>query len=411
MIFEGIDFMNIFVARQPIFDVNMRVVAYELLYRSSENNQAVSDGDDATSSVIINGLLMIGLESLTDNKQTYIKFTRNLLLDDTVSLLPSGTVVVEVLGSLYSDPTVAKALHTLKGKGYSILMEASPEWADNGDALKFSNLIKVDFKRHTPDSIIGIAQQYRGTPTKLVADKVETPEQFEIARKLGYTYFQGYFFSKPQISATKDIQSIKSSHVRILKELGNPEPDFDRMADVIESDLALSYKLLKLVNSGAYFGVSRITSIRQALTRLGIKEVLKWVALVMMRDSGRDKPEELVRTSMVRGRALESLAAKVKLGSRKNEFFLMGIFSMMDSIMDRPMEAILTELPLDDEIVSALMGRDNLLRKGFEILLAYEKADWDALENIGSIGVDMNDGMLIESYFDAIRWTQEFYIL
>ncbi len=403
--------MDIFIARQPIFDKHIKVAAYELLYRSGRTNAALSGGDSATSSVIINGLLMIGLETLTDKKKAFINFTRNLLVDGTATVFPTETLVVEVLEDVESDPLLLESLKRLKALGYTIALDDYVESYVFEDIVALVDIIKVDFLLCDMSEITRIAKRFKGTRVRLLAEKVETQEQFEIAAKLGYTYFQGYFFEKPSIVASKDMQGIKVSHIQILKELGGDEPDFSRIAAAIESDLALTYKLLRLVNSAAYHGSSRITSIQQALVRLGMKEIRKWTALIMMRDAGEKKPEELVRASLVRARAMERLAEKVKLGSRKTEFFLLGVFSMIDVIMDRSLADILEELPLDDQIKKALLGEPNVLRKGLDIITAYERADWDSLERLGGMGRGMTDEMLFDSYFEAIKWTQELYDL
>ncbi len=403
--------MDIFIARQPIFDKRMNVVAYELLYRSGKANSALSDDDAATASVLVNGLVAIGLETLTDRKKAFVNFTRNLLLDETASVLPPESLVVEVLETVESDPVLLDALRKLKSAGYTIALDDYIESYEYEDIVSLADIIKVDFVHSDLSSVARIAQRFMGGKVRLLAEKVETKEQFELASRLGYTYFQGYFFSKPSVVASKDVQSIKLSYVRILEELGAAEPDFVGISAAIESDLALAYKLLKLVNSAAYYGQQRITSIHQALVRLGMKEVRKWTALIMMRDAGDGKPDELVRSSLVRARALESLAAKVKLGSRKTEFFLIGIFSMIDVIMDRPLREILEELPLDTDIKRALLGDSNVLRKGLDLMVMYERGDWSALERLPRIGRAMTDDMLFDAYFEAIKWTQELYDL
>ena len=401
--------MDIYIARQPIFDKKMNVVAYELLYRSDGINVSLADGDCATSSVILNGPLMIGLETLTDKKKAFIKFTRNFLLHEITTILGPEAVTVEIVESVESDPFVVESLRQLKSAGYTIALDAYEEKETFGDVLTMVDIIKVDFKHSDQATISRIANCFSRTRVNLFAEKIETQEQYEIAANLGYTYFQGFFFEKPKILVSKDIQSFKVSHIKIMNEIYSPEPDFAKIAEAIENDLSLTYKLLKVVNTGAYYGTGTITSIRQALVRLGLKEVYKWMSLVIMRDAGHNKPEILARTSIIRARALESLAEKVKLGSRKTEYFLLGMLSLIDVIMERPMNTILKELPLDEEINAALAGEVNCLHKGLEIIRAYERADWDALEQLGGIGSGMTDAMLFESYFEAIRWTQELY--
>ncbi len=401
--------MDIFIARQPIFDKELNVVAYELLYRNGKTNAAPSDDDGATSSVIINGLLMIGLETLTDKKKAFINFTGNLLRGDTPSVFSPEMVVIEVLENVESDPLLLEALRELKKRGYTIALDDYLESYVFEDIVALADIIKVDFLLSDLAAITRIAQRFKGSRVRLLAEKVETQQQFDLAVKLGYTYFQGYFFSKPSIVASKDMESMKLSQIKVLKELGTVDPEFSKISDAIESDISFTYKLLKLVNSGTYYGNSRITSIQQALVRLGMKELRKWTALIMMREAGRHKPEELVRSSLLRARTLEILSTQVKLGSRKTEFFLVGIFSMIDVILDRPLADILEELPLDSEIKNALSGEHNVLLQGLQIITAYERADWKALEQIGTLGRGMTDEMLSDAYFEAIKWTQELF--
>lgn len=403
--------MEIFIARQPIFDKQLNVVAYELLYRSGRVNAALSDGDSATSSVIINSLVMMGLDSLTDGKRAFINFTRNLLTDETATLFSPETLVVEILETVESDPELLVALNALKAAGYTIALDDYVESYGDEAIVGLADIIKVDFLLGDIQAAARIASRFMGSRVRLLAEKVETREQFDLAVQLGYTYFQGYFFSKPSVMASRDIQSIRFSHVQIMEELGGAEPDFDKIARTIEGDLSLTYKLLKLVNSGAYYSNSRITSIQQALVRMGMKEIRKWTALIMLRDAGANKPEELVRASLIRARALESLAGKVRLSPRKTEFFLMGLFSMIDVIMERPLQGILDELPLDEEIKRALLGESNVLKHGLELLVAYERGEWDTLERLESQWRGMTGEALSDAYYEAIAWARELYEL
>lgn len=401
--------MEIFIARQPIFDSDMQVVAYELLYRSGKANAASSDDDGATSSVIVNGLVMIGLETLTDGKKAFVNFTRNLLMDGSATVFAPSALVVEVLETVESDAALLEELGKLKAAGYTIALDDYVESYGFEEIVSMVDIIKVDFLLSDLAGITRIAQRFAGSSVRLLAEKVETQEQFRLAVQLGYSYFQGYFFSRPSVMASRDVRSVNVSHMRIMEALGQAEPDFEALSGAIENDLALTYKLLRLVNSGAYFGTSRITSIQQALVRLGMKEVRKWLALIIMRDAGEGRPDELVRASLIRAKALESLAGKVRLGPRRTEFFLIGLFSMIDVIMERPLRLILEELPLDDQIRMALLGQDNALKKGLDLIVAYERGDWDALAEAEPLGRGMSDEMLPAAYLEALQWTQELY--
>jgi len=398
--------MEIYIARQPIFDKNMHVFAYELLYRSGTQNVATADGDSATSTVIINSMMLIGLENLTDQKKAFVNFTYNLLVNGTATVFDPNLVVVEVLENIAPDPKLLTSLDNLKSAGFTIALDDYVADYHYEDIVERSDIIKVDFMLSTPDEIRTIAKRFAKSRIQLLAEKVETYEQFKEAVQLGYTYFQGYFFSKPNIVSTKDVQGFQVSQVQILNELNAEEPDIRRIADIIEKDLALSYKLLRLVNSAAYYSKTRIASIQQALVRVGLKEIRKWIMLIMLRDAGKDKPEELVRISLIRGRTLELMAPTMKLKNRSPELFLVGLFSMIDTILSKPMTEIVEELPFEQEIKAALLGEHNVLNHALELFVAYEQGNWEKLkEGSNLVSVDA----FAKSYYEALAWTREIF--
>ena len=239
--------MDIFVARQPIFDAKKRVYAYELLYRAGEQNQSnVINGDQATSSVVANTLMLIGLDSLTQGRMAFINFTRQLIEEEIPTVFSNELLVVEILEDIIPDKAFIKSCRSLKEQGYVLALDDFVLDYPYEEIVDLVDIIKVDFLLTNPSERHAIIQKYRGRNIRFLAEKVETLEQFEEAVRAGYTYFQGYFFAKPVIMKHKDIKPAAFSYVKILEELGGEQPEYERIAEAIEFDVSLSYKLLRL---------------------------------------------------------------------------------------------------------------------------------------------------------------------
>jgi len=399
--------MDIFIARQPIFDLKQRVIAYELLYRPA--NQDVSDvidGDSATSSVIINSLLLVGLENLTDHKRAFVNFTKNLINEEVATVFSSELVVIELLEDIIPDSAFMESVKSLKTKGFLIALDDFEEKNAFPELIDVADIIKVDFLLSSSRERKEIVEKYKHKDIRFLAEKVETHEEFQEAIEQGYDYFQGYFFAKPKVVTSKDVKSIAMNHIKILNELSKNEPEYSNIATIIESDLAISYKLLRLINSAAFYTNSKIESINHALVMLGLKEIKKWISLLMLSDIGVDKPQELVRVSLVRAKCMESMAVHVNMKKRKAEFFLIGMFSLIDTLMDRPMEEILDNLPLSEEVTQGLVGQKNIFSDTLEMVINYEKGDWDSFFK-KSFDLGVNRNVVSKVYVEALSWVSD----
>jgi c-di-GMP-related signal transduction protein len=393
-----------YVARQPIFDKLQRVYAYELLFRKGTSNAySATDGDQATSSVISDSFLLFGVDALTSGKKAFINFTQNLLMDDTATILPKDLLVVEILETVAPDKGVIAACRKLKLMGYTLALDDFVFEDRFLPLLELADIIKVDFRLSSPDERTGIVKRCSGYPIKFLAEKVEKPEEFEEAINAGYTYFQGYFFSKPVILSSRDIPSSKISFMSILHEVNLPEIDFNKIETIIKRDLSISFKLLKFINS-AFFSFSReIHSIKQALLLLGSNEIRKWVSLIILKGMGQDKPEELVVISIIRARLCELIGKSLGMKDNTSDLFFMGLFSMIDTFMNRPMEEVLSALPLADEIKSALLGREGPFNDIYQLVLVYEKVDWEQVTlHCDKIGLDQF--IMADHYIKSIEW-------
>ncbi|NMH70340.1 HDOD domain-containing protein [Bacillus sp. RO3] len=404
--------MKVFVARQPIFNRNGETVAYELLYRNNEINIFPNiDGDEATADVIINSYLNIGLESLSAGKPCFINFTENLLELRVPTYFNPREIVVEILEKVIPSPEILSVCVELKELGYKIALddfvmnESDPNYFK---LMKLADYVKVDFL-HTTETERGNLQTLSGLlGYQLLAEKVETPEQYEEALRNGYHFFQGYFFSKPKIIATSDVPTYFHSYYSIIQSLEMTEPSIEVISQLIEQDLSLSYKLLKLINSPSYRPKHKIHSIRQAIVLLGLLEIKRWIYVLAVRERiGKKKKleNEVITLCLTRAKMCELLAMKYKRPSMKSSFFLTGMFSLMETILSMPIEVILNDLPLNDDICQALTGSSNDLKDILDLVMAFEQADWTLIERkLEELNLSKSD--VVESYQASCEWTE-----
>lgn len=370
--------MEVFVARQPIFDRKQKVYAYELLFRSGfeQNFFDNSDGDASSKQVLTNSFLSIGMDTMTNGKKAFVNFTRKLLLDQVASIFPKDLMVVEILEDIEPDDEMVSACKKLKDLGYLLVLDDFVFAPGYENLINLVDIIKVDFIQTQGTERGTVIHDVGASRIEYLAEKVETQEDFEQAVDLGYSYFQGYYFSKPQIIAGHDVPAHKLNYLQILNEINQPEVDFDELEKVFKQDLSLSYKLLNYMNSVHFGFKNKIRSIKHALSLLGIDESKKWLSLFALQIIGKDKSEELLSMSLIRANSCEMIAPLIGCKNRASELFLMGLFSMIDALLDQPLEGILAKLPLADDIKKALLGEKNQMGDVFELVVNYEKGDW-----------------------------------
>ena len=398
---------EVHVARQPIFDAKLNVIAYELLFRGNFINAFDgSNGDQATRSVIANSFLTIGIETLTHGEKAFINFTSNSLLHDIPLLLPRDMVVVEVLEDVVPTPAIINACRRLKQAGYLIALDDFAFSPCYMPLVELADIIKVDFLATPPAERQQLIRCLAGQQVKFLAEKVETQADFHSGLEMGYSYFQGYFFSKPSIISAKSLPGHTTSCLQLLRELNRPEVKYEAIEDIIKRDVAMSYKLLRFVNS-AYFGFkSKIKSLRQALTLLGQKELQKWVALISLQEAGVNKPTELILESLIRARFAEQLALKRMQKQQAANSFLMGMFSYIDVLLDRPMADILNEVALDEEVKAALLEKNrNFLSLLYQLILTYEKGQWNE-SSCYAAELNLDESVVLKAYQESVAWAQ-----
>lgn len=402
--------METFIARQPIFTQQQTVYAYELLYRSGMANNfcAGVDLEHAARKVIADSGLLLGTRNLTDGKRAFVNVTREVLVNGMIELLPRDLTVVELLETIEPDDEVLAACRKLKETGYTLALDDFVYDPRFEPLIELTDIIKVDFLLSGSEERKSLAQRAARYGIKLLAEKVETHEEFRAAVELGYSYFQGYFFCKPVILAHRDVPGNKLQHLRILQEIQQPEINMEHVERIIRRDLSLTYKLLRYLNSAAFNFRNEIETIRQALMLLGERQIRKWASLVIMMSLSDDKPEELVMQALIRARFCETLGTAAGLTARAEDMFLIGMMSLMDAILDRALPDILTDLPLNADIRDALTGKENRLRQIYMLVLAYERGDWQELaERTAQTAINVVE--LPDLYLSAVEWATQSY--
>ncbi|MFZ3590598.1 EAL and HDOD domain-containing protein [Bacillus sp. DJP31] len=405
--------MEVFVARQPIFNEKEEVIAYELLYRNSAfNGYSHTDGDKATTDVIVNSFLNIGLGELSKGKPCFINFTENLLKLKVPTYFMPLSIVVEILENVKATKEVIAICKELKSFGYTIALDDF--FLLHGDEnvlelLHYVDYVKIDFRsttREARNQLMEYLQTYR---LKFLAEKVETREEYEQAVLDGYTYFQGYFFSKPVILQGHDIPPYYYSYLLVLKELDMPIPDIDHITMVIEKDLSISYKLLKLINSPTIRPKYEVSSIKQAIVLLGLIEINKWIYVLSIKGINTDKNDvasrEVIHLSLTRAK-LGELIGKTKDPLTSSKYFLLGMFSLIDTILKVPIEKIMDELPLAVEIKEALLGQENDLKKLLDLMKSVERMQLTS-KTVTALSPTMNEIKMFELYAEANVWADK----
>ncbi|MCX8117547.1 MAG: HDOD domain-containing protein [Desulfobacterota bacterium] len=400
--------MDTFIARQPIFDMKMRAYGYELLFRSGlENVFRHPDPNQASSKVISDTFFLHDLASLTRGRRAFINITRDLLLEELLFLIPKEKLVVEILENVPPDEEVVRACEKLKRAGYLLAMDDFVYDERYQPLIRLADFIKVDFLATKEAERRELVERLSPSGVRFLAEKIETVEMFREAKALGYSYCQGYFFSRPKVISGKDIPGLKLHYLHLLQEIHRPELDFPKLTEIVRREVSLSYKLLRYINS-AFFGLrNKISSLKQALLLLGEREIRKWITLVTLATLGEDKPEEIVLQSILRAKFCESLAGLSGLSDRSDDLFLMGMFSMIDGLLDRPLSEILEGLPIAEEIKGALLGEENRLGGIYQYLLAYEQGRWERLSELGD-RLRIDETKVSSLYLEAVRWSSKF---
>src|SRR5579864_953053 len=393
-----------FIARQPILNRRREVFAYELLFRSGIQNCCQAVNLDQASASMLDTSFMIGLNKLTGGQRAFVNCPRDFLLLDYISLFPRDMVVIELLETIKPDASVVDACRKLKHDGYLLALddfEDTPDWAP---LIGIADFIKVDFRLTNRAQQQALVARYAEKGIHMLAEKVETQQEFSEAMQMGYSLFQGYFFCRPEIVQQRAIPTSKLAYLELLGAAMAPEFDVQELASKIKHEPSLTFKLLRYLNSAAFALRGEIQSIPHALSLLGEHELRKWIAVVSVGVMAGGKPDELMTVPLVRGRFCELLAPLAGMPGHANDLFLMGLLSGMDAILDQPLDSILAELPVRGEIKDALLARTGMYWQLLELATAHERADWEKVSVLAS-ETEMNEEKVSALYVSAVDWS------
>jgi EAL and modified HD-GYP domain-containing signal transduction protein len=398
--------MHRFIARQPILDRYERVYGYELLSRPGEEEiWPPMHGNPGGESSSAGPSAFEGIDEITDGACAFIKCTRQALIAGHAAGLPRDRVVLEILASMEPDDEVVATCQGLKNAGYLIALDGFQDaWQESlGDVV---NIIKLDVTAFTDRAQWLLIRKYRPRGAIFLADKVEKRAQFQAAVQQGFSYFQGQFFCRPHPYSTSEVSPAKLVYLLVLRAVSRPEINVQEISDTIKHDLALSYKLLRFLNSARFAFRSQIKSIRHALLLLGQNEIRKWIGLISVAALGEGAPPLLVTMALIRAACCESLAPLVGAQKRQSDYFFLGLLSSIDVLMGRPMRVVLAELPIAPDVSAALLGEQNPLRDVLQAVIGYEQGNWEECSQLAK-KLALKEEKLCELYMQALRWSRE----
>ena len=404
--------MEVFIGRQPIFNIHEQIIAYELLYRNKNVNAfPLIDSDAATVDVLVNSFLSIGIDEVTKGRPCFVNFTENLLMGSMIDYLDPNKVVIEILEDVPITLQLVERVAELKERGFRIALD---DFVLNENVVVYDELfeyidyIKVDFLLSPLLERMEIENKVKTSfpNIKLLAEKVETRNQFDMAKHSGYVLFQGYFFEQPQIIKSTDIPANTIQYFQIISLLKDEEPDINQLAESIERDISLSYKLLQLINHSSIRKKSKVRSIKQAVLLLGLTELRKLIYLLAMREvenhEESDVFNELMRVSLFRAKVCEKVA-RLNFLPNFSEYFLIGLFSLIDSLLKRPLHLVLRQLPLSESIAETISGTKTEMTPYLEFSIALNKLDWSKLGDLAN-QLNLSYEAVIKIYDEANEW-------
>ena len=396
---------DILLARQPIYDTSKEVIGYELLFRENTDipTTGVFDGNRATSRVLLSLFTESDIATITHGLPAFINFTSELIHNPP--LFDPKLIIIEVLENIVITDKIISSLKTLKKKGYTLALDDFVMDDRYRPILDLVDIIKLELPEmddFTLSNTISTLKQYK---VKILAEKIETPEQFNRCKELGCDMFQGYFLAKPEIIKGKKIAANKMAVLGLISEIQAPEIDMTGLTKIISRDPALSFKLLKLINSAAFKRSNTIDSIHRAVTLLGIEKIKSWASLLALSKLD-DKPESLHYIALVRALMCEKLAEYIQLDA-KDSFYTVGLLSCLDAFFDQEITEIVKHLSLDSSINNALLNFKGTAGLALHTTLNFEKSQWHKINWKQLSEYELNVKLINEIYFEVTKLALE----
>ncbi|WP_286236617.1 EAL and HDOD domain-containing protein [Neptuniibacter halophilus] len=392
--------LDLLLARQPVFNKSQDVVAYVLLYRNDAEKAPQTINDHlATSSVILNTYASICQDGQVRSLPCYIKLTDKTLMADTFPELPKEHFILEILGHSDITPEFVERVAELAKQGYRLALSDYRPDSKYEPLLKLIHILKLDMQTIGLDQLPQVVQKLRPYHLELLADKVESQDEFRRCHELGFALFQGYFLSKPEAVKGKKLGSSKVLLMQMMVELQNPNATAQSVEQLVINDPLLTYRILRVVNSAAFSLQREIESLSHAISLLGFDQIRKWVSLFLVTDT-QEKPEELTRSMLVRGRMCELLAEMLGRDQPINNF-ITGLFSKLDVLLDMEMEDLLKQVPLQAEVKAALLNHEGQLGQILQQVSQYESGDFEQMNLL------LDQAYYEAAYRHSLTWSQQ----
>ncbi|SDL30635.1 EAL and modified HD-GYP domain-containing signal transduction protein [Maridesulfovibrio ferrireducens] len=401
---------QIFFARQPILQPDQSLWGYELFFRnsSSATTAIISDDYKATLNVAADSCSIPG-EELPGDVKLVINFSHKSIIEKIPYSLPAKNTVVQIPEMTPPTPNLIKALQDLSKDGYTVAIDDF-EGRPQGDILiKYADVVIVDIKSANEDQLHRIHCIAQKEDVKLIAKRVEDMSHYQLAQKFGFAFFQGFYFKRPENIAGRKLRPSEVVKLKLFKLIEDPAQDFEALAEALQNDVSICYRLLTLLNSPTFGFSQKITSIKQAIVLAGWKLIKNWLRVILLTDLiSNKKSTELPQLATQRAKFLEMVTIDSHHNIPAESMFLLGLFSLLGAMFDMPMNVVTKYLPLDEDLRAALCGEDNIYRKHLELIDHFEAAQWDQLEET-IIELGLNPVSVSRNYYDSMRWANSFF--
>lgn len=394
-----------FIGRQPILDANQQIVAYELLFRRSASDDTAEIENDVRSctQILVNTLNDMGTQWLLGDKQAFININTEVLLGEFVELLPPKRTVLELLSGSTSDENIVQRIAALRAQGFQFSI-STLEDSSLLALLPHADYVKLNVLKLGLDKALALFGKLQSRAVRVIAENVESHHDFEACKKAGFELFQGFYFAHPETLAAKVIHPAYASVLEILN-LVSRKAEIKEIELAFKHDVALSFKLLRYINSVGFGLSSEIQSIRHAITILGYDQLYRWLTLLMVTAGENSAPPALMKTAITRGRLTELLGAGYLSKQERDDLFIVGVFSLLDAMLEMPMEQALEKLNLTEPVTDALLHRSGVYGPFLQLSEACEGAEVEKIHELAESLV-MDPEMVNKCHIDALSWTE-----
>ncbi len=388
---------SLVLARQPIFNADLGVEGFELLYREVGADGRPLDGGKATATVLVAALADVGLQRLVGEQRAYLNVDRRFLTQFRPLPLPPERVVLELVEDQLIDDELIDVLRELVADGFTLALDNFDHSPEYEPLLELAHIAKLDVQALSPQRVAENIALLRERGIDIIAEKVETREELEACKKLGIRRFQGFFFERPELVSGRPTPTLRLGAIAEL--LDAEDDDFDALERLISHDVGVSHKLLRLANSAHVAPRNEVRSVRHALALIGGRTVRRWTTLLMLAEA-QGHAHELLVTALIRARCCE-VRSERDAGVDADRAFTVGLFSVADALLDMPLAEVLEALPFDDALTDALLHHAGPEGRLLKAVVDYEHGRFEDAAG----GKDVTG--LSEAYYDAVEWATE----